>query len=93
MIITYDIIEALQTKSGGWTKDSLDFLGVDWPPRRGWKHRMVGKKVSDHQMRLALRGEAATDRKREPKREHDDMFDFKAAVDRARSGFRNRRCV
>jgi hypothetical protein len=29
-----------------WTKAQLEVVGVDWPPLKGWKNRIIGKKIS-----------------------------------------------
>ena len=42
MQITYQLINSLKTEKSGWTKDSLKYLGVDWPPVKGWKERIIG---------------------------------------------------
>jgi hypothetical protein len=34
-------IESLKTDKGGWTKDSLKSLGVEWPPPSGWKNKLL----------------------------------------------------
>ena len=34
-------IESLKSEAGGWTRASLKKLGVRWPPRRGWKARLI----------------------------------------------------
>ena len=44
--LTHDLIEAGQTPRGAWTAAQLAELGVAWPPRRGWKERLVGTSIS-----------------------------------------------
>lgn len=34
-------VEAHKTEAGGWTRDSLAYLNVSWPPPRGWKERLL----------------------------------------------------
>lgn len=36
-------IESLKTVNGGWTRESLKSLGVEWPPRKGWKAELLEK--------------------------------------------------
>jgi hypothetical protein len=36
-------IEAAKTPRGGWTRATLAKWGVDWPPRRGWKRRLIAQ--------------------------------------------------
>lgn len=41
--ITEDIIEAGKSNAGGWKKEQLALLGIDWPPTKGWKDRIIGE--------------------------------------------------
>jgi hypothetical protein len=41
---TLEEIEALKTKKGGYTRKSLESLGVPWPPKKGWKKRLLADK-------------------------------------------------
>lgn len=36
-------VMALQTGKGGWKKEALAFLGVPWPPPKGWLGKITGK--------------------------------------------------
>jgi hypothetical protein len=36
-------IESLKTVNGGWTKADLASLGVSWPPKSGWKKKLLEK--------------------------------------------------
>jgi len=47
MIITNELIEQLKTAAGGWTKESLALMGVDWPPQKGWKERIIGNEMDE----------------------------------------------
>jgi hypothetical protein len=38
---TEEKIEAAKTPFGGWTRKQLGQWGVEWPPRRGWKQRLI----------------------------------------------------
>jgi hypothetical protein len=38
---TPEEIEAAKTPFGGWTRKTLAQWGVEWPPRRGWKQRLI----------------------------------------------------
>jgi hypothetical protein len=35
------LIESMLTINGGYTKKSLNSLGVAWPPPKGWKEQLV----------------------------------------------------
>ena len=42
------LVENATPPSNGtaWTKAQLAVIGVNWPPKNGWKKRVVGKKIS-----------------------------------------------
>jgi len=40
-------IEALRTPKGGWTKEALARFEISWPPPKGWKKRLDGKRTKD----------------------------------------------
>lgn len=42
-IVTWELIERLKTPPDGWNKSALAYLGVRWPPKKGWKRRILGK--------------------------------------------------
>jgi len=42
-VVTTELIERLQTPAGGWTRAALAYLGVPWPPLKGWKARIINK--------------------------------------------------
>ena len=42
-IVTGKLIDSLRTENGGWTKCALAYLGVEWPPRRGWKLEVLNQ--------------------------------------------------
>ena len=46
MIITNKMIESLRTPAGGFTRDHFRLLGVSYPPKKGWKHKLIGKEAS-----------------------------------------------
>ena len=82
--LTHELIEAgvtIKTGSGNgaWTKDQLSILGVSWPPKKGWKTKLVkhGHKVSreEYERFLAIR---APDPDKENVSTLDEMpsFDF-----------------
>lgn len=43
--ITREVIESLKTRAGGYSKKGLELIGVDWPPEKGWKSRILGNVV------------------------------------------------
>ena len=49
MVITAEWIMANTTAAGGWTRKQLEAVGVDWPPVKGWKQRILGTEISADQ--------------------------------------------
>jgi len=45
-IVTAEWVESYKSGSGGWTKKQLASVGVDWPPEKGWKLRLIGSSIS-----------------------------------------------
>lgn len=46
-IVTNALIESVKTQRGAWTRRQLELLGVAWPPKKGWRHRSIGKVLTD----------------------------------------------
>lgn len=46
MTITQELIDSLKTPAGGWTKSSLQTLGVAWPPKKGWQKEIIGRELN-----------------------------------------------
>jgi hypothetical protein len=38
---TSDIIDALRTPVGGFTRRALASIGVPWPPPKGWRQKLI----------------------------------------------------
>lgn len=49
MVLTAKIIDAGASTNGGWNKEQLAILGISWPPVKGWKRRLIGTQISEHQ--------------------------------------------
>ena len=47
MIVTLEWLKSHATKKGGWTRQQLDLLQIQWPPRKGWLKATVGLNISD----------------------------------------------
>jgi predicted GIY-YIG superfamily endonuclease len=47
MHITEAFLQSGASDRGGWSRDQLTLLGVDWPPPRGWKRALLGQCISD----------------------------------------------
>lgn len=54
MRLTYELIEKLGTLNSY----QLRLLGIGWPPKHGWIHRLVGQYVTENvfQLLVELRG-------------------------------------
>ncbi len=59
-IVDEELLSEGKSDNGGWTRPQLKILGVAWPPKKGWKKRMVRKRrvipVEDAARFVALRG-------------------------------------
>ena len=41
-IVTYDMSERKKPGPGGWKRKALAYLGVSWPPEKGWRAKIIG---------------------------------------------------
>ncbi len=39
------LIEKGKSINGGYSKHQLELLGIDWPPKKGWKKQIIGKQI------------------------------------------------
>lgn len=61
MILTNELISALATDRGGFTKATLLALGVFWDSihhtgKQGWKRGLIGKEITPEDYEKALKG-------------------------------------
>lgn len=47
MILTNENLHDLGTKSRGFNRKQIEYLGLKWPPRKGWLKSLVGTEISD----------------------------------------------
>ncbi|KKM74076.1 hypothetical protein LCGC14_1404030 [marine sediment metagenome] len=40
--VTPSLIDLLKSEKGGWSKIHLEFMGIPWPPKSGWKISSLG---------------------------------------------------
>lgn len=45
-IITNDLICSVVSVNGGWSAKQLELLGAFFPPRKGWKNRIIGNRIT-----------------------------------------------
>ncbi len=57
MRLTREFMLSARSPAGGWNHKQLKVLGIKWPPRKGWLHRLEGKEITLEQAQklLALR--------------------------------------
>lgn len=46
MPFTSEYIDSLRSPSGGWTASALRLLGVPWPPKKGWRKRLLAESTT-----------------------------------------------
>jgi ribonuclease HI len=51
MIITNDWIEKNKTPAGGYNKKQFEILGIQYPPKKGWKDEIIGLDLSDKKIK------------------------------------------
>jgi hypothetical protein len=69
--ITKDWIEAHQSNQGGWTRDQVQAIGLDWPLVKGWKWKVIGLQITDE---TKARFEQKLDRKAARHQKTVDLF-------------------
>lgn len=47
MQITEELLAEGRSGPGGWSKAQVTILGVEWPLRKGWKARIMGREISE----------------------------------------------
>jgi hypothetical protein len=55
-LITKEIIEKAKSINGGWSASQLKVIGVEWPPKKGWKEKVIREMVvvNDEQLKQFL---------------------------------------
>jgi len=49
-------VNQLRTDRGGFTRASVEALGIKWPAKKGWRRRLIGVVVTPEQWEKALAG-------------------------------------
>jgi hypothetical protein len=47
--VSREWIDQFCTEAGGWTRDQLEVIGIEWPPIKGWKAKAIGRELTDEQ--------------------------------------------
>lgn len=55
LILTKEMIERGISSRGGYNKQQLATIGVDWPPVKGWKMELIGTTVTKEQYEEFIR--------------------------------------
>lgn len=76
MILTHELIESCRTEHGGFTKATINALGLSWNDlkgKSGWSHKLIGTDISDQEYQKALDGRYVYKSKgRTPKIDRED---------------------
>ena len=51
MKVTREFIMAHRTERGSWTYAQIEALGLECPPRKGWMRTVIGRELTDAQVR------------------------------------------
>ncbi len=51
MIITDDWLIKNKTPAGGYNKKQFDILGIEYPPQKGWKEKIIGKDLCEEKVK------------------------------------------
>lgn len=88
--ITRDMIIAGRSSNGGWSRQQLKILGVEWPLKRGWKTRILNMDLrlfqQDYDRFLSLKNAhlseevLANRRERRPRKERKPRGSERAQV-------------
>ena len=62
--ITKELIEAGASNQGGWNRKQFQALGIQWPPKNGWKTRLIGTRIDRSKAALFLSLKGATKKPR-----------------------------
>lgn len=45
VVVTREMIDAGMSVKGAWSRDQLEMIGVEWPPKQGWIARTLGRRL------------------------------------------------
>lgn len=54
MILSGDDLDKLRTPRGGYTRKTLEAIGIKWPPRKGWRKKLIGQEIDDEAWETAI---------------------------------------
>jgi hypothetical protein len=47
-VITIELLNRLKSHRGGYTRESLAYMGIGWPPKRGWRKELIREAQANH---------------------------------------------
>lgn len=47
MVITWELLNSGKSENGGWSREQLELLGVEWPGEPWWYRKVIGKVIPD----------------------------------------------
>lgn len=50
--VTAKYLHDNRTPKGSWTRSQFEVLGIDWPPAKGWKEKVIGLTISPEQQSI-----------------------------------------
>jgi hypothetical protein len=51
MIITDEWLIKNRTFAGGYNKKQFNILGIEYPPQKGWKEKIIGKELCEKKLK------------------------------------------
>lgn len=54
--LTAGTISACESLANSYTRETLAAFGISWPPRVGWKARLIGTTITNEKYQAALNG-------------------------------------
>jgi len=50
--VTAKYLHDNRTPKGSWTRSQFEVLGIEWPPAKGWKEKVIGLTISPEQQSI-----------------------------------------
>ena len=68
MVLTNEIIQEGKNKNNSWTRSQLEIIGVEWPPKKGWKNSIINSDIPTWRIKifLALKDWKFVDKRNKP---------------------------
>ena len=66
ILLTYPVIERCESLANSYTRETLEALGVEYPPMQGWKRALHCREISEEDYERALAGRSKAAKKLAP---------------------------